>query len=61
MAKNTGTGSRKGAVNNRDQAVNSSGSYVKRNATTQEVLAVKKTPGKFKGVAMSVDGRRKAA
>lgn len=60
MAKNTGDNTRKGAVKNRVQSCDAgTGLYVKSNATTGEVLGTKTTGGKYKGVAQSVDRRRK--
>jgi len=50
MAKNTGRGSRSGAVTNRAQARMTSGTWVKRDATTGRFLEVKKSGGAFKGV-----------
>jgi hypothetical protein len=50
MAKNTGRGSRSGAVTGRTQVRTSSGTWVKRDATTGRFLQVKSTGGAFKGV-----------
>ncbi len=50
MAKNTGDGFRKGAVDNRSQFQASNGNFVKRNDTTGRFMDQKTTPGKFKGV-----------
>ena len=50
MAKNTGRGSRSGAVTNRTQTRTSTGTWVKRDATTGRFVQVKKTGGAFKGV-----------
>ena len=64
MAKNTGEGSRKGAVAGRAQVKNPvSGTYVKRDesagAGKGEFMDVKSDGSKFKGVATEPDGRRK--
>lgn len=50
MAKNTGRGSRAGAVSARSQVKTSSGSWAKRNTTSGQFMAVKKSGGSFKGV-----------
>lgn len=65
MAKNTGSGSRTGAVSERSQVKNPvTGDYVKRDESAGpgkgEFMAVKKDGTKFKGVATEPDGRRKA-
>ena len=66
MAKDTGTGSRKGAVTGRTQVKNpATGDYVKRNEAKGdpkkgEFMGVKKDGAKFKGVATEPDKRRKA-
>ena len=66
MAKDTGTGSRKGSVTGRTQVKNpATGDYVKRNETKGspqkgEFMGVKKDGTKFKGVATEPDKRRKA-
>ena len=57
MAKNTGQGFRRGAVTARTQFQRAGGLYQKRNERTGEFMAVKHTPGKFKGVATETDGR----
>ena len=64
MAKNTGAGSRTGAVAGRTQVKNPvSGTYVKRDesagAGKGEFMDVKSDGTKFKGVATEPDGRRK--
>ena len=64
MAKNTGEGSRKGAVSGRSQVKNPvTGNYVKRDETPGagkgEFMDVKSDGSKFKGVAVEPDGRRK--
>lgn len=51
MAKNTGHGSRIGSVSGRSQTRSgSTGLWSKRNATSGEFIAVKKSGGAFKGV-----------
>lgn len=53
MAKNKpyGDNSRKGAVKNRSQVLNTkNGLYVKRNSDTGRFMDVKTSGGKFKGV-----------
>ncbi|MBC7446681.1 MAG: hypothetical protein H7330_01315 [Hymenobacteraceae bacterium] len=51
MATNTGKGSRKGAVKQRTQILNSAtGQYVKRDKVTGQFVAVKKDGTPFKGV-----------
>jgi hypothetical protein len=57
MAKNTGDDYRKGAVTGRTQFERQDGLYQKRNERTGEFMAVKQSPGKFKGVALEPDGR----
>lgn len=65
MAKNSGTGSRRGAVSGRTQVENSTtGDYVKRgedgSATGKgKFMDVKQDGTKFKGVAVEPDRRRK--
>ena len=66
MAKNTGEGSRKGAVAERTQVQNpATGTYVKRNEDDGpdkgKFMDVKSDGSKFKGVAVEPDGRRKKA
>ncbi len=56
MGKNTGNGTRQGAVRDRVQYETKSG-YVKTNTRTGEVVGVKSTPGPYKGVAQYEDGR----
>lgn len=64
MAKNTGEGSRTGAVTGRTQVENpKTGDFVKRNesdgsAKKGEFMDVKEDGKPFKGVAKEVDGRR---
>lgn len=51
MAKNTGRGSRAGAVTGRSQVrSSSSGMWVKRDTTTGRFIQAKKSGGDFKGV-----------
>lgn len=51
MAKNTGSGSRKGAVKDRVQALNPvTKRYVKIDTDTGRIIAHKKTAGPYKGV-----------
>lgn len=50
MAKNTGRGSRVGAVSGRSQVKTASGVWVKRSATTGRFIEAKKSGGSFKGV-----------
>ena len=63
MAKNTGSGSRTGAVTGRTQVKNpKTGDYVKRNDSDGphkgEFMDVKQDGKPFKGVAKEPDGRR---
>ena len=57
MAKNTGNNHRKGAVTARTQYQRSNGNYQKRNERNGQFMAVKQSPGPFKGVAKEPDGR----
>lgn len=50
MAKNTGSGFRKGAVTGRSQMKSPTGNYVKRDAKTGRFLNVKSDKSPFKGV-----------
>ncbi|MEO7055547.1 MAG: hypothetical protein ABI281_11085 [Caldimonas sp.] len=64
MAKNTGDGTRKGAVSERTQVQNPvTGKFVKRDESNGpgkgEFMDVKSDGSKFKGVAVEPDGRRK--
>ena len=67
MAKNTGSGTRSGAVTGRTQVKNPvTGDYVKRDETEGsptkgKFLDVKQDGTKFKGVAVEPDGRRTKA
>ena len=64
MAKNTGTGSRTGAVTSRTQVENpKTGDFVKRDESKDgshkgEFMDVKEDGKPFKGVAKEPDGRR---
>jgi hypothetical protein len=49
MAKNTGSGSRRGAVRGRSQTKSPSG-WVKRNTSTGRFMDKKSNPKPFKGV-----------
>jgi hypothetical protein len=57
MAKNTGSGFRRGAVTGRTQFERPDGLYRKRDERTGSFMEVKQSPGKFKGVASEPDGR----
>ena len=50
MAKNTGEGYRKGAVDNRSQFQAPNGNWVKRDVDTGRFMDQKTSGGKFKGV-----------
>lgn len=50
MAKNTGNGSRRGAVTGRTQVQGSNGTWTKRDTSTGKFLDAKTTGGTFKGV-----------
>jgi hypothetical protein len=50
MAKNTGRGSRQGAVTGRSQVKGSSGTWIKRDTSTGRFLEAKKSGGSFKGI-----------
>jgi hypothetical protein len=50
MAKNTGRGSRRGAVTGRSQTRTASGTWVKRSSSTGRFLQAKRSGGSFKGV-----------
>lgn len=54
MAKNTGEGSRKGAVKERVQALNPvTQRYVKIDTTTGRIIDHKKSEGPYKGIRMA--------
>lgn len=57
MAKNTGKGSRHGAVTGRTQFQHANGDWQKRDERTGEFMERKSSPGPFKGVAKEPDGR----
>ena len=60
MAKNTGKGSRKGAVKDRTQFETPAGNHAKRDTESGEIMEVKSTEEEpFKGVAKESDDRRK--
>ena len=60
MAKNTGQGYRRGAVDNRSQVRNPvTGNWTKRDTETGRFTDVKSDDKPFKGVAREVDDRRK--
>lgn len=67
MAKNTGDGTRKGAVSGRTQVENTkTGDFVKRDEDGTgpgkgKFMDVKQDATKFKGVAVEPDHRRKKA
>ena len=50
MAKNTGSGYRKGAISDRSQFKTPSGNFVKRDAKTGRILDVKTDKSPFKGI-----------
>ena len=50
LAKNTGRGSRTGAVTGRSQTKTAAGVWMKRNTSTGTFVQAKKTGGAFKGV-----------
>lgn len=51
MAKNTGDGFRRGAVTGRTQVERPDGHWQKRDETTGQLMAMKQSPGPWKGVA----------
>ena len=57
MGKNTGNGSRIGAVRGRTQFQRADGNYQKRNEGDGTFMAVKSGGTPFKGVAKEPDGR----
>ncbi|MDR0477105.1 MAG: hypothetical protein LBH14_04110 [Desulfobulbaceae bacterium] len=60
MAKNTGEGYRKGAINDRTQMHNpKTDLYVKRDTETGRFMEQKSGGGPFKGIAKEKDNRRK--
>lgn len=50
MAKNSGSGHRKGAIKGRSQLKAASGHYIKRDAKSGKFLAVKSDKSPFKGI-----------
>lgn len=59
MAKNTGSGFRRGAVDNRSQTYNpQTQQWVKRDTETGKFMDVKQNDDPFKGVAKEPDDRR---
>ena len=57
MAKNTGSGFRRGAVTSRTQFQRHDGDWQKRNETSGQFMSVKDDGEPFKGVAKEPDGR----
>jgi hypothetical protein len=57
MAKNTGSGFRRGAVTARTQFQHKNGDYQKRDERNGQFMERKQSPGPFKGVAKEPDGR----
>lgn len=57
MAKNSGSGFRRGAVTARTQFQRSDGHWQKRDECTGRLMAVKDDGAPFKGVAKEPDGR----
>lgn len=58
MAKNTGSGFRRGSVDDRSQFKAPNGNYVKRDTDTGRFMDQKSGGSPFKGVAREKDGRR---
>jgi len=59
MARNTGSGSRKGSVRGRTQVQNpQNDKWVKRDSETGQFVDVKSDNKPFKGIAKEPDGRR---
>jgi hypothetical protein len=58
MAKNTGDGFRRGAVDDRTQFKAPNGNFVKRDAGSGRFMDQKSGGSPFKGVAKEKDGRR---
>lgn len=50
MAKNTGRGTRTGAVSGRSQVRTSTGVWIKRDTSTGQFMKAKSSGGSFKGV-----------
>lgn len=59
MAKNSGSGFRRGAVTARTQFQRTDGNWQKRDERTGQLMGVKKDATPFKGVAKEPDGRDK--
>lgn len=57
MARNTGDGFRRGAVSSRTQFQRPDGLWQKRDESNGHLMAVKQSPGAYKGVAKEPDGR----
>lgn len=57
MARNTGDGFRRGAVSGRTQFQRPDGNWQKRDEGNGRLMAVKQSPGPYKGVAKEPDGR----
>ncbi len=57
MARNTGSGYRRGAVSGRTQFQRSDGHWQKRDEHTGHLMPVKQSGGPYKGVAKEPDGR----
>ncbi len=58
MAKNTGTGFRRGSVDHRTQFQTPNGNWAKRDTETGRIMDQKQGGKPFKGVAREVDQRR---
>ena len=58
MAKNTGSGFRRGSVDNRTQFPGPGRRPTKRDASTGQIMDVKSDMDPFKGIAKEPDGRR---
>ncbi len=57
MAKNTGSGFRRGSVTGRTQFERPDGHFQKRDERSGKFMEVKSSSGRFKGVAKEPDGR----
>jgi hypothetical protein len=57
MARNTGSGFRRGAVTGRTQFQRTDGNWQKRDERTGRLMGVKDDDRPFKGVAKEPDGR----
>jgi len=58
MAKNTGSGFRRGSVDNRSQVQSPNGNWIKRDTGTGRFMDQKQDGTPFKGVAKEIDNRR---